>query len=240
MENSKWNDIWVSYRRDANLIKLFTEVWQKSDGITRRIVMLSGVLFLFSIVWFLTSEKGNYSIVGMIVSEIVLLYFLDQMKSGAVGQYYLFAGDSLHRSSRFSLFKQNIDAKNISDSELRKYLQLLDAEIELAATGSGNGRRVSAFGVPLLVGLVVGIASAIDDIRVLLLAFFFSLGGFIITYFIAVVIRTQEEALRELKTFINFYLVDECSPTDLSINHSDANPKGEVSNESQVLQESST
>ncbi|WP_200177371.1 hypothetical protein [Ectothiorhodospira shaposhnikovii] len=199
IESSKWNDIWVSYRRDANLMKLFKEVWQKSDKTSRRIVVLSGTLFLSAIGWYFYSEQGNYSIVGLIVSEIILLYFLDQMKSGAVGQSYLFAGDSLHRSSRFSLFKKNISEKKISASDLRKYLQLLDSEIELAATGSGNGRRVAAFGVPLLVGLVVGIATQINDIRVLLLAFFFSLGGFIIAYFIAAVIRTQEEALRELK-----------------------------------------
>lgn len=210
MQKSMWNEIWLSYRLDATRLKLFREIFKGSERTYQVAVLASIFLFIAALIWFFVSHGDIRSTLAVIASEILMLFLMDQMKSRSFGQSFLFAGETHHRSSRYTLFKKNIEEKGIGPEQIKKHIGLLDSEIDLAASGSGNGRRVAAFGVPLLVGLMVGAATSIKNIDIVLVAFGISLGIFIIVYFFASTFRTQEESLRELKTFVNLYLVESC------------------------------
>lgn len=208
MQKSMWNEIWLSYRLGATRLKLFREIFQRAELIFQVTTVASVLLFFGSLTWYFLSDGDIKSSLAVIVSEILMLYLMDQMKSRSFGQNFLFAGETHHRSPRFQIFKDSLKEKDIGVSEIRSHMDLLDAEIELSASGSGNGRRVAAFGVPLLVGLMVGIATSINDLGIVLVTFWISLGVFIIAYLLASTFRTQEESLRELKTFMNLYLIE--------------------------------
>jgi len=210
MQKSMWNEIWLSYRLDATRLKLFREIFQGSES-TYKIATVSSIfLFIAALVWFAVADGDIRSTLAVIASEMLMLFLMDQMKSRSFGQSFLFAGETHHRSLRYKIFKKNIENKGIGPEEIERHIGLLDSEIDLAASGSGNGRRVAAFGVPLLVGLMVGAATSINDIGIVLVAFGISLGIFIVVYFFASTFRTQEESLRELKTFVNLYLLEPC------------------------------
>lgn len=208
MQKSMWNDIWLSYRLDATRLKLFREIFQREELSYRIATGASVFLFFAALAWFLLSYGDIKSSLAVIASEVLMLYLMDQMRSRSFGQNFLFSGETHHRSDRFLVFKNNLKDKDIGISEIKSHMNLLDSEIELAASGSGNGRKVAQFGVPLLVGLMVGIATSINDIRIVLMAFWISFGVFIIAYLFASTFRTHEESLREMKTFIELYLVE--------------------------------
>lgn len=208
MTKSSWSRIWLSYRRDASKYRLVKEVLQNASGGQKARSALSVALFIGALAWYAAGEQSIASMIAIVTTEIALLYFLDQMKSGAVGDASAFTDDSHHRSSRYKYFKLAIDSEGIGPEEVRRHIDLLQAEIDLVAAGSINSKRVAAFGVPLLVGLAVGLAVEVGDIRILLLAFAVALGVFIMAYVFASAVRTKEEALRELKTFMLLYLTE--------------------------------
>ncbi|WP_404419313.1 hypothetical protein [Marinospirillum sp.] len=205
---SSWVNIWLSYSREASKFRLVKEVLKSGSSGQRLSAALSALGFIAACLWLFLGERDIVSMLAVIVTEVALLFFWDQMKAGAVGNISAFTDDDHNRSSRYQLFRKAIEREKIEAQEIEMHLDLLQAEIEFANTGSGNSKRVALFGVPLLVGLVVGLAAEIGDIRALLLVFLFALGGFIIAYVFASAVRTKEEALRELKTFMLLYLLE--------------------------------
>lgn len=208
MVNSKWNEIWVAYRKDASLSRYFVVLLARSDRLLTWMALLSFEVFVCACYWFFSSKSMWLCIFLMLMAVGFLYLAVEEMRSTVFSGSYYFSAEESYRSARFDMFRYALYKRGIGVDEIANNFVNLEAEIEYASGGFINAKRVYFFFVTLLVAVFVGLINAIGSVSFSLNFFSIALFAFVFFMILSFLLRTHEEKLRELKTFMVFFITE--------------------------------
>lgn len=204
-----WKEIWNAYHEGATRKKILKDIWQYSKKWDKFYLTSIFLVFLTSV--FMNFYQGEYWLILIVTTESAILLKLNSLKQNLIMHEYGGTEQSQtppnsvnHQSTRYLIFKNMLVQKEIPKSAVEGCFNLVDLQIDIAATDASGIKRVSSFSMGILTGILTALWKELH-IKELIIISLSIIGTVLLIDAIASVFPSKLEKLKELKYFMLLY-----------------------------------
>ena len=206
---NSWKTIFFAYHNDATKTKILTTTWEHSSNLDKFFIVICIIIFVISLYLYLMVSEW-YMVVA-VLCEVLFLLKINGLKEhlilteyGGVDNSQAPPSSTSHQSTRYLMFKKNLNDKNITKSHIHECIPLVDLQVDILSTKDNPFKKLSTFIFGLLSGIAAALWKGLDakslmliSIPIIAIALIFSA--------VASIFPSKLEKLKEMKYFMLLY-----------------------------------
>lgn len=156
---NSWREIWTAYFSRSTTLKILLGTFIHASWADRIFLVVTAAGFAVGIWCYIVLSRA--SIIPMLGFEMLILFRLFSLKESLVLEEFgdkdasqTPPDDDSHRETRYLMFKDTLMNKGLTHSHVSDCFDLIDMQIDIAATSGQNYKKFFSFSLGAFLGLL--------------------------------------------------------------------------------------